>query len=318
LSAIALVTAASSLAQAQQWPARAITMVVGTAAGGGADILARILASRLTELLGQPVVIENVGNSVAAAKRVATAQPNGYVVDFGFSSTHALHPSLYKKPFYDVVGDFTPVALFAEQPYFVVTRRDFPASNLMEFASYAKANAERLQYASGTGIGSLNHLSCALLNAALGLKITLVPYRDQGTATQDMIAGRIDYLCALPATMIPLIENNQIKGIAMTGMERLPVFPKLASVHEQGVAGFDVTSWYALYFPKGVPDPIVRRLNEATVAAMNTPAVQERVRPLGATLASPERRSPEYLQKFLLTEIEKWVVPIKAAGIALD
>jgi putative tricarboxylic transport membrane protein len=164
---------------AQEWPARPVTIVVGTAAGGGADLLARIIAGRLSELLGRPFVIENVGNAVTAAKRVASAQPNGYIADFGFTSTHAMHPALYKRPFYDVVNDFTPVALVAEQPYLLVTRPDFPARTLTEFAGYVKANLDKIQYGSGTGVGSGNHLSCELLNTALGMKVSLVPYRDQ-------------------------------------------------------------------------------------------------------------------------------------------
>jgi tripartite-type tricarboxylate transporter receptor subunit TctC len=308
----------SSSVLAQEWPARPVTIVVGTAAGGGADLLARIIAGRLTELLEQPFIIENVGNAVSAAKRVASAQPNGYVVDFGFVATHAFHPSLYKKPFYDAVNDFTPVALIAEQPQFLVTRNDFPANTLMEFAAYAKANQDKLHYGSGTGVGSGNHLTCELINRALGIKVTLVPYRDQGQVNQDTITGRIDYQCGLPPTLMPLIQAGRIKAIAVTSKERLANFPSLLSAHEQGLTGFDYQTWFAFFMPKGVPNQIIRRLSEATSAAMNTPSVQEKTQALGATLVAPERRSPEYLQKFLLSEIEKWAVPIKGAGISLD
>ncbi len=304
--------------EAQEWPRRPVTMVVGTAAGGGADLMGRVLASRLAELLGQPFVIENVGNAVSAASRVARAQPDGYVLDFGFASTHAMHPSLYKRPVYNVITDFTPVALFAEQPYLLVTRSDFPANNLVEFAAYARANQARMQYASATGIGSGNHLSCELINSALGIKVTLVPYRDIGPTTQDMIAGRIDYQCPLPVTMIPLIEAKRVKAIATTGIERLPNLPNLPSAHEQGLTGFDVKTWFALYMPKGVSASIVQRLNEAVRVAMNTPAVQERIQAMAAVIVAPQRRSPEYLQDFQSREIEKWAVPIKAAGVSVD
>jgi tripartite-type tricarboxylate transporter receptor subunit TctC len=308
----------SHTAWAQAYPTRPVTIVVGTAGGGGADLLARIIAERLGELLGQPFVIENIGNAVAAAKRVASAPPDGYIVDFGFTSTHALHPSLYKKPFYDAANDFTPVALVAEQSMLLVTRSDFPASDLMEFAAYAKANPQKIQYGSGTGIGSGNHLTCELLNRALGINVTLVPYRNQGQLNQDMIAGRVDYQCALPASLIPLIQAGRIKGIATLGKERNPILPGLPSAHEQGLTGFDVKLWYAFFMPKGAPEPIVRRLSEATSDAMNTPSVQERVQALAATLVTPDRRSPEYLQRLVLSDIEKWAEPIKAAGISLD
>jgi len=308
----------SHAAWAQAYPTRPVTIVVGTAGGGGADLLARIIAERLGELLGQPFVIENVGNAVAAAKRVASAPPDGYIVDFGFTSTHALHPSLYKKPFYDAANDFTPVALVAEQSMLLVTRSDFPASDLTEFAAYAKANPQKIQYGSGTGIGSGNHLTCELLNRALGINVTLVPYRNQGQLNQDMMAGRVDYQCALPASLIPLIQAGRIKGIATLGKERNPTLPSLPSAHEQGLTGFDVKLWYAFFMPKGAPEPIVRRLSEATSDAMNTPTVQERVQALAATLVTPDRRSPEYLQRLVLSDIEKWAAPIKAAGISLD
>ena len=303
---------------AQEWPARPVTIVVGTAAGGGADLLARVIAGRLSELLGRPFVIENVGNSVAAAKRVASAQPNGYVADFGFTSTHAMHPGLYKRPFYDTVNDFTPVTLVAEQPYLLVTRPDFPATTLTEFAAYVKANPAKIQYGSGTGIGSGNHLSCELLNTALGIKVSLVPYRDQGQLNQDTITGRIDYNCVLPGTAVPLIKAGHLKGIATTGLERLANLPNVPTAHEQGLSGFDVKAWFALFLPKGAPDPIVRKLAQTASAAMDAPAVQEKMQTLSATLVKADRRSPEYLQKFVVSEIEKWGSAIKQAGVSLD
>ena len=174
------------------------------------------------------------------------------------------------------------------------------------------------QYASATGIGSGNHLSCELINSALGIKVTLVPYRDIGPTTQDMIAGRIDYQCPLPVTMIPLIEAKRVKAIATTGIERLPNLPNLPSAHEQGLTGFDVKTWFALYMPKGVSASIVQRLNEAVRAAMNTPSVQERIQAMAAVIVAPERRSPESLRDFQSREIEQWAVPIKAAGVSVD
>jgi tripartite-type tricarboxylate transporter receptor subunit TctC len=175
-------------------------------------------------------------------------------------------------------------------------RADFPANNLREFATYAKANGAKLQYGSGAGTGSGNHLICEMANVAMGLKITHVPYRDIGPLTQDMIAGRIDYQCPLPGTMIPLIETNKVKGVATLGRERLPALPNLPSAHEQGLADFDGTVWYGFFFPRGTPDPIVRKLNAATIATIDTPSVRERLRAVAATVVAPDRRSPEYLQ----------------------
>jgi tripartite-type tricarboxylate transporter receptor subunit TctC len=199
-----------------------------------------------------------------------------------------------------------------------VTRFDFPANNLQEFITYAKANQTKLQYGSGAGTGSGNHLSCELLNAAIGVKITHVPYRDVGPLAQDMIAGRIDYQCILPGSMIPLIQSNKLKGIATLGSRRLAALPNLPSAREQGLAEFDAPNWFGFFMPKGAPEAIVRKLNQATIAALDTPSVQERFGALGAIVVAPERRSPEYLRKFLVSEIEKWGALIKAAGVLIE
>jgi tripartite-type tricarboxylate transporter receptor subunit TctC len=145
-----------------------------------------------------------------------------------------------------------------------------------------------------------------------------VPYRDVGPLTQDMLAGRIDYQCPLPGTMIPLIDAKKVKGIATLGKNRLAALPNLASAQEQGLADFDVPNWYAFFMPKGTPDSIVRKFNQATIAMLDTPSVQRRLGALAATIVGPERRSPEYLQKFVVGEIEKWATPIKAAGVLIE
>jgi tripartite-type tricarboxylate transporter receptor subunit TctC len=316
--AIAATCASLSSATAQEWPNRPLTVVVPTAAGGGADILARILSARMTELLGQPVVIENVGNAVASTNRVAKGPPEGYLVHFGNTAHYAYHPTLYKTPVYNPRTEFAPVGLVVEQPYLLVARADFPANNLREFATYVKANQAKLQFGSGAGTGSGNHIICEMANAAMGVKVTHVPYRDIGPLTQDMIAGRIDYQCPLPGTMIPLIQNNRVKGIATLGKDRLPALPDLASAHEQGLADFDGTLWWGFFLPKGTPEPIVRKLNAAAVATIETAAVQQRLAAVAATVIGPERRSPEYLRKFVDSEIERWSVPIRASGALIE
>jgi len=305
-------------AAAEEWPTGPVTMVVPTAAGGGADILGRILAARLGEVLGQPVIIENVGNAVAANNRVAKGTPDGYRFGLGGTAHLAFHPTIYKTPVYNPRTDFAPVALVVEQPFLLVTRTDFPAGNLQEFIAYAKANQAKLQYGSGAGTGSGNHMSCEMLNAAIGIKVSHVPYRDIGPLTQDMIAGRVDYQCPLPGTMIPLIQTGKVKGIATLGRSRLPALPDLASAHEQGLTDFEAPNWYGFLLPRGTPDAIVRKLNAATIATLDTPLVQQRLSAVAATVAAPERRSPEYLQKFIASEIEKWAAPIKASGTLIE
>jgi len=306
-------------AAAQDWPTRPVTMVIPFAAGGALDILGRILGPGLSDGLGRPIVIENVGGAggMTGASRVAKAAPDGYQFVLGGASTHAVNQTLYKNPLYNAATDFAPVALIIEQPLLLIVRKDFPASNLAEFITYAKANQAKMQYGSG-GAGSTPHLACALLNATVGVSITHVPYRGTGPATQDLIAGRIDYLCPLGATAIPQILSDQVKAIAILSKERSPLLPDLASAHEQGLADFDASTWNAAFLPKGTPASIVQKLHAATVATMDTPSVQERLKDIGATVVPPERRSPDYLQTFVESEIAKWAVSIKAAGISAD
>jgi tripartite-type tricarboxylate transporter receptor subunit TctC len=323
--AVAALTAASLMtglpgarapAAAQDWPVRPVTMVVSFAAGGGADVMGRILARRLSELIGRQVIVENVGGAggMTGTSRVARAAPDGYELALGSVGTHAYNQTLYKQPLYDAATDFAPVALIAETPQLLVTRKDLPVGDLREFIAYAKANQAHMQYGSA-GTGSPTHLACSLLNAVIGVDVTHIPYRGAAPTMQDLLAGRIDYQCPNTTVALPQIESAAIKPIAILTRERSPILPDLASAYEQGLTDFEASIWYALFLPKGTPEPIVRKLHDAAVAAMETPAVQARLKDIGATVVAPERRSPEYLQKFVESEIAKWAVPIRAANI---
>jgi tripartite-type tricarboxylate transporter receptor subunit TctC len=306
-------------AQAQEWPARPVTVVVTFAAGSSDDILARILSARLSEILGQQVIVENVGGAggMTGVSRVARAAPDGYQVVLGNTGTFAANQTLYKNPLYNAVKDFAPVALVAEQPTLLVARKDLPVGNLQEFITYAKANQAHMQFGSG-GPGSATHLGCMLLNATIGVSTTHVPYRAAATALQDLIAGRIDYVCPIASTAIAQIEADQMKAIATLSKARSSVLPNLASAQEQGLAGFEAYIWNGIFVPKGTPAAVIQKLHDAVVATMDTPAIQERMRTIGAELVGPERRSSEYLAKFVAGEIEKWAGPIRAAGVSMD
>ncbi len=294
-------------------------MLVTFAAGGGDDVLARIIAPRLSEVLGQPLVIENVSGAggMTGVSRVAKAAPDGYQFVLGGTGTFAANQALYKHPLYDAVSDFVPVVLVAEQPILLIARKDLPASNLPEFIAYSKANQAKMQYGS-PGAGSTSHLACVLLNAAVGVDVTHIPYRGGAPAYQDLIAGRIDYLCPYSSTAIPQIGSKAVKPIAILTKNRLPTLPNLASAQEQGLPNFEAYQWFALFLPKGTPAAIVQKLHDATVAAMDTPAVQGRLTELGVAVVAPERRSPKYLQKFIESEIEKWAAAVKASGVTAD
>jgi len=302
-----------------QWPTRPLTLVVPFAAGGGADLLGRILAPSLSELLGQQVTIENVGGGggMTGALRVARAAPDGYQLVLGSAGTHAQNQSLYKNPLYNASTDFTPVALIAEQPILLITRKDLPVDTLADFIAYTRANRDKMQFASA-GTGSGVHLACVLLNAAIGVNVIHVPYRGTGPAMQDLIGGRIDYQCPVVTAVLPQIQGHLVKAIATLTKNRTPILPNLATAQEQGLADFEAYIWFAIFLPKGTPVDIVGKLHHAIVATMNIPAVQQRLAEIGAAPIAPERRTPAYLAAFVEREIAKWAAPIRASGISVD
>jgi len=309
----------ANVAMADDYPSRPITMVVPFAAGGPTDVVGRIIAQRLSELLGQQVIVENVGGAggMAGAQEVALAKPDGYQMLLGTVGTHAYNQTLYKKPLYNAADDFAPVVLIAEQPLVLVVKKTLPAGSLPEFASYAKANAASLSFGSG-GAGSSTHLGCVLLNSAIGIDVQHVPYRGSAPAMQDLIAGRIDYLCDAVATALPHIKAGAVKPVAVLARNRSPVLPGVPTAQEQGFADFEANNWIGLFFPRQTPEPIIRRLRDATVEAMNTPSVRERMEALGTDLVSADRTSSDYLKHFVVSEIKKWSAPIKSSGVMVD
>jgi tripartite-type tricarboxylate transporter receptor subunit TctC len=319
ISGFAALVSATAPAAGQSWPTRPVTMVVPFAAGGPADTVGRILALRLSELLGQQVIVENVGGAggMAGTSRVAKAAPNGYQLVLGNVGTHAANQTFYKHPPYNAATDFAPVMLVAETPLVLLARKDLPADNLPDFITYARANQAKMQYGSG-GTGSASHLACMLVNAAIEVNVTHVPYRGAAPAMQDLIAGRIDYQCPDTPIAISQIESKTVKAIAILTRDRSPSLTALASAHEQGLTDFAASNWFAVFLPRGTDAAIVQKLHDATVATINTPAVQLRMHEIGADLVAPERRTPDYLQHFVENEIEKWAVPIRASGISMD
>ena len=313
---VALATLATP-ATAQTWPTRSVTMVVPFAAGGQVDVLGRVLAPRLSAILGQQVIVENIGGGggTIGAGRVARAAPEGYTFVLGSISTHTFNQTLFKNPPYNVLTDFAPVALIAETPLVLVTRKTLPATNIKEFAAYAKQHGEKMTYGSA-GVGSANHLSCILLDFAIGTRTTHVPYRGGGPAMQDLVGGQIDHNCNVVSSAIPQITGKLVNTIAMLSRERVAILPDVPTAHEQGLKDFDASTWNALFFPAKTPEAIVKRLHDAANEAMREPETSKRAHDIGATLVAPERRSSEYLATFVRNEIEKWGKTIKAAGIA--
>lgn len=314
LTAVQLVVPAA----AETWPSHTLALVVPFAAGGPSDVAGRIIAQRLGEVLGQQVIVENpsgAGGTVGSS-RVAKAPPDGYQFVIGNIGTHAWSQSLYKKPPYNTLTDFVALSLVVESPRTLIVPKNFPANSLPEFIAYLKANQATAKFASA-GAGSASHVSCILLNAALGVTVTHVPYRGLGPAMQDLIAERVDYICDSPSTSLPQIETNLVKAIATTGQHRAPSLPNVPTAQEQGL-DFDVNTWQGLFLPKGTPEAIVRRLTQAVGETLDTPSVRERFEALGEGVIPPERRGPDYFAKFVAGEIDKWSGPIKASGVSAD
>jgi tripartite-type tricarboxylate transporter receptor subunit TctC len=305
-------------AMAQNFPTHPMVMVIPFAAGGPQDVLGRIIGQRMSEILGQQVIIENVGGAggMTGSVRVAHAAPDGYTFVLGSVGTHAQNQTLFKQPLYDAATDFTPVALVAETPIALITRKDLPPNNFKEFVAYAKANQANMKYGSA-GAGSATHLGCVVLNYVIGVNITHVPYRGTGPAMQDLAGGRIDYLCDIIATAKAQIDGGTVKGLAIMTKERAAVLPDLPTTLEQGT-DVQAYTWSAIFLPKGAPDAVVQKLNSAIVQAMKSPSVQERMGSLGAVLVSDDRATPQYLAQFVKSEITKWAAPIKASGVTID
>jgi tripartite-type tricarboxylate transporter receptor subunit TctC len=317
--ALAAVLAATGMARAQNYPTKPVTMVIPFAAGGPTDVLGRVVGQRMSEVLGQQVVVENVGGAggMTGMKRVADASPDGYTFGIGTVGTQAQSQTMYKKPLYNSVTAFTPVALLAEVPIVLITRKNLPVNNLKEFIAYTKANQAKMQYGSA-GAGSATHLGCVLLNYLIGVDVTHVPYRGTGPAMQDLQGGRIDYMCEVVSTAKPQIDGGTVKGIAIMTKERSPALPNVPTGIEQGTPKLEAYTWNAIFLPKGAPADVVKKLNNAAVQALNTPAVRDRLTQLGAVVVSDDRATPQYLGEFLKSEIEKWAGPIKASGVSVD
>ena len=313
---LGLAALALSAGAAAQWPARPITLVIPFAPGGGVDASARIQAQALSDLLGQPIISENMGAAagMVGSARVAKADPDGYTFLIGNTGTHAYSQSVNKKPLYNAATDFAPVSLVSESPRILDVRKDLPVANLQEFIAYVKANHAKMQFGSA-GVGAGTHLPCVLLNIAMGAEVTHIPYRGEGPALQDLIAGRIDYMCNTIQTGAAQAKAGTIKGIAVMAAKRSAVIPELATSGEQGLPGVEASVWNALFFPKGTPDLIVRKMARAVNDMLDNPALRKRLEDLGLEIVPPERRGPEYLAKFVPEEMERWAKVVRAARI---
>ena len=321
--ALATFTALATPAKAQEstsaWPTRPVTLVVPYAAGGPVDTIARIIGARLSEILGQQLVIENVGGAggLTGTVRVAKAAPDGYTLLLSGSAVLSQIPTFRKQSPYDPVADFAHVALFSDSARVLIARKDFPAEDFKTFMAYVKQNQNTLQYGSA-GAGSGSHTCAILLDGAMGAKVTHVPYRGAGPAMQDLVGGRIDYMTEQISTATPQIKAATVKAYATLGLDRGPGLENIPTAEELGIKGLDCGAWGSFSFPKDTPQAIVQRLVKASSDAIDTPAVIDRFKQVGVVVTPKDRRSPEFLTNFVKSELARWVEPIKASGVSLD
>jgi tripartite-type tricarboxylate transporter receptor subunit TctC len=301
---------------AQEWPTRTVTMVIAFAPGGPLDTLGRNLQPYLGEALGQQVIIENVpgGGGTTGSLRVANAAPDSHMFTLGSIGTHAIGQSMHTKPPYDAVNDFAPVMLVADAPQVVLARKDLPVTNLREFAAYAKVHQDKMQHGSG-GAGTSSHIGCVLLNQVMGVRITHVPYRGGGPAMQDLLAGRVDYICNYISTALPSHRAGTAKVIASLTSKRTPLFPEVATAEEEGFKGLDISAWNAIFLPKSATPQQVEKLNAALNKALDNPTLKQRLEDVGLEIPAPARRTPDYLKQFVADEIKRWREPVLASGV---
>jgi len=308
-------TGIQSPAQAQDYPARTVTIIVPFAAGGPADVMGRIAADILSRHLGQSFVIENVAGAggTVGATRVARAVPDGYALLAGHMGTNALAPVFYPNLAYDPEKDFAPINLTATQPELLAVRKAIPANNLKEFAAWAKANEGKLNMGHA-GVGSVSYIGCLLLNNAIGIKPTLVPFTGTAPVMNAILAGNVDYDCDPVLGPLQHVRAGTVKALAIAAKKRSPLLPDVPTSYEQGFPEFDCAPFYAMFAPKGTPKAVIDKLAAALSKGLDEPAVQKRLGDLGAEIAEPDQRGPKALGELVHSTITRLTPILKAAA----
>lgn len=316
--ATALLVGAASTATAQDYPSRTITMVMPYAAGGPGDTITRMFATAMQKSLGQQIVVDNpagAGGSIGTAK-VARAAPDGYTLLMTHIS-HATNLLMIKDLPYSPVTDFQPIGLATVGPMVVTARKDLAPKDTKEFITYVKENAAKISMGHA-GIGSASHLCGLMFMDALGVKLTMIPYKGAAPAINDLMGGQIDIMCDQTTSTIPAIQSGRIKPYAVAGTKRLPSLPDLPALSELGVKGFDISIWFGLYAPKGTPQQVVDKLSAALQAAVQDPDVKSRLNAIGTEPASPDLAVPAKLQAHLKNEIDTLGPLLSKAGVTAN
>ena len=305
-------------ADAQEYPTRSITVVVPFPAGGPSDVVARIVAEQMGKVLGQTLVIENVGGAggTIGSARVASAAPDGYTLLAGSMGSHVSAPVLTPNVKYDSSRDFEPIGFTAHAPAVIVARKDFPADDLRAFVANLKQNGEAVKQAHG-GIGASSHMACLLFAAATGTKPTLIAYRGTGPAMNDLIGGHVDFFCEQAVSVSGQISSGAIKAYAVSSSQRLASLPDVPTAKELGV-DYQMSIWAGIFAPKGVSREIVEKLAGALDKALDDPSVQKRLADLGGAVPAKDERTPAKFDAFVKAEIARWSPILKASSVTAN
>ncbi len=317
LAAAVCLSAAPSFAQTA-YPDKAISLIVPFAAGGPTDVMARMIAIPMGKSLGQTVLVENAvgaGGTIGASK-VARAAPNGYTI-FLHHMGMATAPALYKKLTYDPLKDFEYIGQVADVPMTLLARKDFPATTFAELQTYVKANRDKVSLANA-GLGAVSHLCGLLFMTAIEVDLITVPFSGTGPAMNALLGGQVDLLCDQTTQTVPIIKDGRVKVFGVTTLNRLAALPNVPTLDEQGLKGFEVKVWHGMYAPKGTPPAVLDKIGIALRAAMQDPAVKQRLTDLSSDIVSADKMTPAGLKSFLESETAKWGPVIKKAGIYAD
>ena len=311
----ALALCAGHSIRAQDYPSKPVRIIIAQAAGGASDVLVRLLSQRLSENLGQQIVIDNRPGAGAniGAEIAARSPADGYTI-FVASVPHAIAPSLYKNLAYDLTKDFTPVALAAEEQFCLVAHPSLPGKNIGEFVAFLKSHAGAVAYGS-TGNGAANHLAMELFQSMAGVKLVHVPYKGSGAALTDAINGRVPVLFVNLSPASGHLQAGKLRALAVTALKRSPLLPAVPTIAESGYPGYDVVNWFGFLAPAGTPDDIVRRLNRAITRIAESAEMKGRLAALGA---EPLTATPEEMRTFVAGEIAKWGKVVKATGARVN
>src|ERR1700690_3255197 len=315
--AVALVAGMSCLVmatRADDYPSRTLALVVPFPPGGPSDVVARIIADGMSRVLGQTMIIENVGGAggTIGTARVAAATPDGYTLLAASMGSHVAAPVLTPGIRYDSAKDFEPIGLTADAPVAVVARKDFPARDLKEFIAYVKAQGDNVKQAHG-GIGASSHMACLLFTSQLGLNPKLIPYRGTAPALSDLIGDHVDFFCEQVVSVAPAVKGKSIKAYVVSGDTRSPALPDVPSAKEAGILEYQLSIWSALLAPEGAPKAVLAKLNRALDKALDDPAVAKRLTDLGGTVPAPAERGPAHFEAVLKADIARWQPVLKAA-----